>query len=175
MSSALDWLPPVVSVDGEFAKVVSELYNFFHQGFIENKPKLDSMDVWHDRKVKLGETYEEVFWHLIEREWEYNNPGERTLDPRRAERLPWCSPVINHFEDKATKYWICHEKGKYFCYVWLEEYDYIVILQKRTLKAKVINGIELKERQVAFLMTAYYVDGESKRRSFRRKYERRIT
>lgn len=174
MSSVLDWLPPIVSVDGEFAKVVSELYNIFHQDFIENKPKLDSMDVWHDRKVKPGETYEEGFWHLIEREWGYNNPGERTLDSRRAECLPWCSPVINHFEDKAVKYWICYEKSKYICYVWLEEYDYIVILQKQTLKAKVINGIARKERQVAFLKTAYYIDGESKRRSFRRKYERRI-
>ena len=35
-------------------------------------------------------------------------------------------------------------------------------------------GIELKERKIAFLKTAYYLDGESKRRSLRKKYERRI-
>ena len=172
MSISLEWLPPIASVDGEFAKVIAGLYNIFHRDFLENKPKLDSMDVWYDREVKPGETYEEGFWHLITRDFAQDD--SRTFDPKRAERLPWCSPVINHFKHVAVKYWTCKEKSEHVCYIWLEGHDYVVIFEKKTLKAKVVNGVELKERKIAFLKTAYYLDGKSKRRSLSKKYERRI-
>jgi hypothetical protein len=45
-------------------------------------------------------------------------------------------------------------------YLWLREYDYAVILEKR--------------KGHYYLITAYYVDGDSNRRSLRRKYEQRI-
>jgi hypothetical protein len=134
------WLPDLICVDGNFDDVVSWLYNIFHRDFVESHPKLAAMEVWHDKRVKPGETYEEGFWHLIERV--HNKQESRNFDPRRAERLPWCAATLNNSQQPQVKYWICNEQGKQTCYVWLEDYDYVIILEKRTLPPKSVNGID---------------------------------
>jgi len=68
MNEFPQWLPEMVCVDGNFNDIVSRLYNIFHRDFVENNPKLTDIEVWHDRRVMPGETYEVVFWHLIERD-----------------------------------------------------------------------------------------------------------
>lgn len=172
MSQLPTWLPTTVSVDGNFDKVLVILYNIFHEDFVVRKPHLRGVQVWHDRRIKQGETYEEGFWHLITRD--YSSDGTRTFDPRRAERLPWCAPLINNSHHDFIKFWLCKEHKKLVCYLWLEEFDYIVIFEKRTLKARPGTPGAVDSREIAFLKTAYHVDGESKRRYFRRKYNRRI-
>lgn len=172
MSDLPPWLPEKICVDGEFHKIVSRLYNIFHRDFIEDHPRLTDMDVWYDRTIKPGETYEEGFWHLITRDCAED--GNRIFDPRRAEKLPWCAPTLNNSEKAQVKYWICDKRGKLTCYVWLEDYDYVVILEKRTLPAKTAAGREKLKRTIAFLKSAYHVDGDSNRRYFRRKYESRM-
>ena len=172
MSELPPWLPKILCVDGNYNEVVNRLYNVFHNDFIQGRPTLTGIDVWYDKKVKVGETYEEGFWHLITRD--FANDGNRVFDPRRAERLPWCAPTLNNSDKPQIKYWICDKNKKLTYYVWLEDNDYVVILEKRTLPAKVVDGKEKPARIIAFLKTAYYVDGDSKRRYFRRKYEARI-
>ena len=172
MSNLPHWLPEIICVDGNFDDVVRRLYNIFHRDFVENKPVLADMEVWHNRKVKPGETYEESFWHLIERD--HNKQGSRSFDPRRAERLPWCAATLNNSQQPQVNYWICDEQGKQTCYVWLEDYDYVIILEKRTLPPKSVNGIAKPSRTIAFLKTAYHVDGESTRRYLRKKYRQRV-
>ena len=172
MNDKPQWLPDIICVDGDFRQVLSRLYNIFHQDFITNTPKLGDMDVWHDRRVRPGETYEEAFWHLIERD--YKKDAIRSFDPRRAERLPWCAPTLNNSEKPQVKYWICNEGKKLTCYAWLEDHDYVIILEKRTLPPKSVNGIDKPAKTVAYLKTAYHVDGESRRRFFRKKFKQRI-
>jgi hypothetical protein len=173
MSEFPNWLPQRMSVEGSFDEIVSRLYNIFHRDFIQNHPKLDGWDVWYDKKVIPGQMYEEVFWHLIERD--QDNQGSRSFDSRRAERLPWCAPVINHSGQPQVKYWICIENRRPICYLWLEEFDYVIILEKRILPSKTIAGVEKPARTIAFLKTAYHIDGESKRRHLRRKYGEKIS
>jgi len=50
-------------------------------------------------------------------------------------------------------------------YLWLENWDYVIVLEKRQLRGG---------RNIAFLITAFYVEGERTRRNLRRKYESRI-
>jgi len=173
MNNMLTWLPDIICIDGDFSDVTNRLYNIFHRDFVESHPRLSDMDVWHNRRVKPGETYEEGFWHLIERD--HNNEGTRCFDPRRAERLPWCAPALNHSQEPQIKYWICNESDKQTCYVWLEDYDYVIILEKRILPPKMVDGIEKSTRTIAFLKTAYHIDGESRRRHFRRKFGKKIS
>ena len=173
MNNLLPWLPDMICVDGDFTALVNQLYNIFHHDFIQSHPNLSGMEVWYDKKIKPGDTYEEIFWHLIQRDHE--NQGTRAFDPRRAERLPWCAPLLNNSNQPEVKYWVSREKKKLTCYVWLEEFDYVVILQKRTLPSKVIDEVEKPSRTVAYLKTAYHVDGESRRRYFRRKYEDKVS
>jgi hypothetical protein len=102
MNNKPQWLPNIICVDGNFKEVIASLYKIFYQDFVSGYPKLADIDVWYNRKVKPGETYEEGFWHLIERD--HDKQGCRTFDPRRAERLPWCAPTLNHFQHPEVLY-----------------------------------------------------------------------
>jgi len=163
MSKPPDWLPPLVSVGGEWQQVLARLYAIFDTDFKQTLRSFQGQPVWWDRRILAGESYEEGFWHLITK----IDPArsERLLDPRRAERLPWCAPTICNAGDQIVKVWDFKEaNGRIRTYLWLEALDYVIILEKRRQRS----GI------VAFLITAFYVEGESKRRNLRAKHEERI-
>lgn len=157
------WLPPIISLDGVWEEILIRLYNVFEQDFKRTKKILWNMEVWCDRTIRKELGYEEGFFHLIERE-DYSS-GERLFDPRRAERLPWCGPTISNVSDAAVKawYWL-DRKRKVRIYVWLEKFDYVIILEKR----------QFRIGTVAFLVSAFYVDGPSKRRDLHRRYDERV-
>ncbi len=164
MTGRPDWLPAMCSVDGEWNKVCPYLYQIFESDFKGRKPTLLTMLVWWHRRVLKDDPYgyEEGFWHLITRHDE--NGGERLFDPRRAERLPWCGPTISNAADHAVKVWDFEEgRGQLRTYVWLEKWDYAIVFEKRSMRV----GI------VAFLVTAFHVDGEYRRRLLLRKFEKR--
>lgn len=158
MSPIPEWLPPMVSVDGVWEKVLNNLYSIFENDFKKKQPLLDGKRVWWDRRILEGDK-EEVFWHLITRTDKQH--GDRLLDSRRAERLPWCAPTINNAQDVSVKFWLYREgNGRLRAYVWLEDWDYVIILEKR----------QLRVGYVFFLITAYHIDGENQKRYLRGKY-----
>lgn len=157
------WLPPIISLDGAWEDILKRLYKVFEQDFKRTKRILWNMEVWWDRTIRKELGYEEGFFHLIERE-NYSS-GERLFDPRRAERLPWCGPTISNVTDTAVKawYWL-DRKRKVRIYVWLKNFNYVIILEKR----------QFRIGTVAFLVSAFHVDGPSKQRDLQRKYDERI-
>lgn len=162
MSVKPAWLPEMIVLDGEWEKTLVRLYAIFEQDFIRTKRTLDHREVWWDRR-KSGGKYEEGFWHIIST----TDPTtkERLPDFRRAERLPWCGPTISNSADPVVKFWNYLEgSGKVRTYLWLENWDYVIVLEKR------------KQRigEVAFLITAYHVSGDSSRRKLKRQYGQRI-
>jgi hypothetical protein len=163
MNSKPEWLPDLISVDGNWEEVLKKLYEIFRIDFIIGKPKLEDKPVFWDKNKKRDNEYENGFWHLIEKK--YPGSDERRFDPRRSERLPWCVPVISHYNDVLIKYWEYSECGnKINIYLWLEDFDYVIIFQKRKFKIGV----------VAFLLTAFYVDGNSKKRNLNKKFLGRV-
>ena len=164
MNAHPSWLPPIINVDGNPVLIFQKLYQFFESDFKERIPCFQGRDVWFDRKVEPGDQYEEGFWHLITRK-DYAT-GDRLLDNRRAERLPWCAPSINHSEEPLIKIWDYEEgNGKIRTYLWLESYDYLIILEKR----------KVRDFEIAFLITAFYIDGDSKRRNLAKKFENKCS
>jgi hypothetical protein len=156
------WLPEIVSVNGEWKAVLKRLYAIFDVDFKQTRREFEGRHVWWDRTVLPGERYEEGFWHLITRA--DKAAGERFLDPRRAERLPWCGPTVSHSSDVSIKVWDYKEgSGRVRTYVWLENWDYVIILEKRRQRVG----------EIAFLITAYHVDGESQRRNLNSKFSNR--
>jgi hypothetical protein len=161
MKNLPSWLPEMVSCDGEWNRVLISLYRIFEKDFKENKRLFEGKPVWWDKRVLKGEKYEEGFWHLVSKDTGYSG---RVPDFRRAERLPWCGPTITHSEDTWVKVWDYLEGiGRLRTYLWLEEWNYVIVLEKR----------KLEKGEIAFLVTAFYVDGESSRRNLRKKYHRR--
>lgn len=155
------WLPEIVSVNGQWEQVLKRLYSIFERDFVRGGCRFQDMPVWWDRHKSDGDEYEEGFWHLITKM--DNHSGERLLDPRRAERLPWCRPTLTNSTDPEVKVWDYRESdGRLATYVWLENWDYVIIVRKR----------QQNRGPIAFLVTAYHVDYNSTRRNLRRKYEK---
>lgn len=154
-----EWLPEIVNVNGEWEEVLRRLYQIFDQDFRKSGCVFEKRQIFWDKRVLEGR-YEEGFWHLITKADEQT--GERLLEPRRAERLPWCKPTLTNSKDSAVKVWD-YPEGKVRTYVWLEDWDYVIVLEKRKHRIG----------EIVFLITAFFVDGESSRRNLRRKYKAR--
>jgi hypothetical protein len=151
----------MVSVNGEPGKVFAMLYGIFCGDFRATPRQFINLPVWWDRRI-VDPPYEEGFWHLITRK-DYGT-GDRLLDFRRAERLPWCGPAISNCADGCIKVWDYEEDDRRIrTYIWLEPHDYVVILEKQTKR----------QGPVAFLVTAFHVDGKQKRKDLERKYQKR--
>lgn len=162
MNERPHWLPELFQTSGEWETVRTALYGVFTQDFIIGRPRFRTLPVWWDRRILAGEQYEEGFWHLITRE--EHSGGDRLFDPRRAERLPWCGPSIVRVEETCYLVWDYKEgDGSVRTYVWYEGGDYLIVLQRRLFRLG----------EVAFLITAHYIEGEGRRRSLRKKYDKR--
>jgi hypothetical protein len=137
------------------------LYHIFESDFILSKPLFEGQEVkWDDRK--LDGLYEEKFWHLITKDDQ--ETGDRLFDGPRAERLPWCAPTVNNSSDRAVKVWNYREgRGQIRTYLWLEHWDYVVILEMKSNHKK----------KLAVLITAYHVDGASTRKKLQSKFDQR--
>jgi hypothetical protein len=154
------WLPQIVSVNGEWLEILARLYKIFEQDFKHTQLRFQGILVWWDRGILQGGTYEEGFWHLITK----GDPENRLFEPRRAERLPWCGPTISHSDDKSVKVWDFRESNRHIrTYIWLHDWDYVIILEKR----------KHRKGPIAFLVTAFYVEGDSNRRSLSGKFQKR--
>jgi hypothetical protein len=160
MNLGPSWLPPMVSVSGEWNKIIIILYKIFQKDFQYGKLYFRCYIVIWDKHILPGNLYEEGFWHLITKE--DIKARVRFPDFRRAERLPWCAPIIRNSEDPVVKTWDSKERGKIRTYLWLGKMDYVVVLEKR------------KNKKKAVLVTAYYVEGESTRRRLMQKYNSRF-
>lgn len=164
MSNLPSWLPDMISVDGEWEAVLLRLYVIFERDIKNGNPMLNSRMVWYERKKKDGNKYEEGFWHLIERE--NKKAKERQFDPRRSERLPWCKPTIENSSQSEVLTWDFEEAdGQVNTYIWLVNCDYVAILVRIPTD---------KFGDVYKIITAYYVDGDSRKRNFRKKYDNRL-
>lgn len=161
MEQMPEWLPEIISVDGEWEETLYCLYQLFDCDFKQTRRFFQSLPIRWDTTVLPGGSYEEGFWHLITQD--NHQTGERLFEPRRAERLPLCGPTITNSQHEIVTVWDYMEgKKRVRTYVWLESRNYVIILERR------------QKAGIAFLLTAFHVDGPSRIRNLRRKYENRL-
>lgn len=153
-----DWMPEMFSANPWTVDTYDLLYKVFQKDFIESKPCYRSYTVWFFPEKEDGK--EVVFWHLTSRK--DNNTGERLPDLRRSERLPWARPMIDNPDKPEVLDWDYEEDdGTVKTYVWLKDYDYLVILKKYR------NG----DRR---LITSFWIEYQNFRDKLVMKYEQRI-
>jgi hypothetical protein len=155
------FLPPILDLDGEWGSILERLYSVFEKDFKKSQVYHRGLRVLYNDRIKAdGLGKEEGFWHIISRV--DNNSGERLVDYPRAKRLPWAKPLMESSERVEIKVWQYMEgtadKGLR-TYIWLENYNYALILQRR--------------KNVLYWITAFYVESY-KERELRRKYENRV-
>ena len=164
-----DWLPNLVEVNGDPFSVFENLYAIFQRDFVEDAPRFRGCPVWYDRRIFRGEDKEEGFWHVITRQ--NKSVGQRELDGRRAECLAWCGAILRNSEAPQLRIWdYLSDKGQTQTYLWLHEWDYVVILEARTLKSR-RDGSDFP---IYFLVTAFHVD-RRKYADLEGRYRRRET
>ncbi len=152
------WLPDLLEVNGAPAAVFAHLYSQFRLDFIDLTCYFRGLPVRYDGRKQSEDDYEDGFWHLVSRD-DYA-AGARLLDTRRAEKLAWCAAIISNEEDDAVLVWRFREgRGQIRTYLWLREWDYVVILDER-------------RRDVFQLVTAFHV-GAGKRHDLENRYRRR--
>lgn len=158
MSDQPSWLPDLLSVDGEPQFIFERLHDVFTSTLRGNKQHLDGLPIRYDGRIdEFG--YEEGFWHLVTR----GQGEDRYLDTRRAERLPWCAAVIGNVESEDVTRWDYREpSGRIRTYLWLEREDYVVIVERS------------RRGDCYFLVTTYYVEGNSTRKRLAKKYQNRV-
>ncbi len=140
-------------------EVMERLYTIFRADFVTNPVTYQGSRVWFFPEMERGK--ELIFWHLVERE-DPPRSGNRLPDFRRAERLPWARPLLLNHADQAVLAWDFEEAASDVrTYVWLKDLDYVVVMKRYPDGAR-------------RLITAYWIDYESKRKTLRSKYARRI-
>jgi len=161
MTKIPDFLPPILDLRGTWEEILERLYTVFCRDFKKGAVHHSGMRIIYDSRVLPdGHGKEEGFWHVVSRK--DRDSGERLLDYRRAERLPWARPTMESPERSEVKVFDYDHGTKDIGvrrYLWLAEYDYVLILQKK--------------KKTLFWITAYYVDSEGGRRDLSRRYEKR--
>lgn len=161
MSDTPPFLPPMLNLDGEWDIVLSRLYAIFIKDFKESQTYHRGIKVIYNGTIKAdGLDKEEGFWHVVSKF--DDDSGERLIDYPRAKRLPWAKPLMESSERPEIKVFQYREgttdKGLR-TYIWLEDYEYALILQRK--------------RKVFYWVTAFYVESW-KQKDLRRKYESRV-
>lgn len=157
--AAPEWLPALIQMSPWSEAVLAEMYAVFRNDFIDNPPRYEGHMVWFFPERERDK--ELIFWHLTERE-DPPRSGNRLPDFRRCERLRWARVLFDHCDDPQIKAWDYEEgAGDVRTYLWLEDFDYVVVMKRYP---------DGRRR----LVTAYWVDYESKRRTLRNKYANRL-
>lgn len=170
------WLPAELSLDGLAEKIFPTLYVVFERDFKKSQPSFESLQVIPDMRILPNSmNYEEGFWHLTsvdettvryERGQKiYTKTGNRIPDFDRAKRLPWCRQVIVNSKDSEITVWNFKENsGKVRTYLWLKNFDYVIILEKNPMRS---GGMLFR------LITAFYTGHGSKKKDLESRFAKR--
>jgi hypothetical protein len=152
------WLPEMFRVDPWTEKSFDILYEIFKQSFISSKAYYKGFVVWFFPEKE--DSRETIFWHLTTRE--DKESGVRLPDFRRCERLPWARPMIDNANDPSVFAWDFEEgNGDIKTYVWLKDFDYLIILKK------------YKDGQRR-LITSFWVEYQNFKEKLLKKYKNRL-
>jgi len=146
-------LPEKIQIPDDAITQIPELFKIFKKDFIDNKTYFMAYPVIV-APPKNGETYPEVFWHIISQQTQKGSKSNNTrlIDYKRAKRICWIKPIIQQYKDEQLTSWRSKEFDKntgkeiYKYYFWYKEGKFMVIL----------NCIETKTKKF-FIATSFYV------------------
>lgn len=167
-SGEITWLPSEIDISlGTFTEIIQILYAKFQMDIKCGKIIVYGLRVGYAPGYEpSGLGYEKIFWHLITRD--DPSTGDRLIDYKRAPKLSWIKPILEHCSESCIKIWDYQEgtsKKGTRTYVWLEQYDFLVILQKCNLRSG---------KTVMNIITSFHIDGPIYCKKLYKKWENRI-
>ena len=161
------WLPRELvlnsnNVDDDY----SCLFDVFKKDFIDAPlVTVDGLEVKTSTGLDpdSGSGYPYGFTHIVTTK----NGGVRSIDYRRASKLPWVRPILeNYQEDEVVSFWVDHPKGLRL-YLWLKDFDFAVILTEMKSRRESVGS----RRGVIITAFAVY---PNMRRKMQMRYDRAI-
>ncbi len=153
-----NWLPDMFPVNPWTENTYELLYKIFERDFVNSQPYYRGYAVWFIREKE--DDKEAIFWHLTSRKDKIT--GERLPDLRRSERLPWARPMLDNSDKPEVLDWDYEEgDGTVKTYVWLKDYDYLIVLKKYRDDGR-------------RLITSFWIEYQNFKDKLKRKYEQRI-
>jgi len=154
MTELPSWLPPLIKFndyDG-WDDYLLAIHEVFRRDFIQSKPVFDGLSVFirHEPKFKDKEY---TFWHVTS---EGESEEDRIPDLRRCERIGWIRAIIDNANCEEVKVWEQVKKRRLRVYLWLHQFDYLIVLTKAT--------------EFYFLVTAFQIQSGRKRENLQRDY-----
>jgi hypothetical protein len=152
-------LPSLIRLEdfgGDAQAWLDAVYKAFRRSFVTSRPQIGAMNVGISRRM-AHDSREERFWHLAT---EGADEVERSLDPRRCERMAWPRALIDalagaHPEVRA---WDQERPRQKTLVIGLDDFSYVVVLAVKTTHY--------------LLVTAFCVEHSRRRDTYRREWER---
>lgn len=163
-----EWLDPPLDVNGlNINQTYDYLYSVYNQTLSDiDNIVVDGKHVSIDRsKSEEDPEYERAFIHFITRKRGEERKAIRSYDEERARKIHWIKPLLLHYRDGAVKSFWAKGPKENSLYIWLEEFDYLLVL--KDVKSARYNGFRM-------VITAYSVDSETKQ-SLYKKYRNAIS
>lgn len=150
-----DWLPEIeeYSHDEEWQTYWNNLYKIFVHDFKISQPDFLGLKV-HHRREPMEYDKEEAFFHVTCNDFKKNQ--NRVPDLRRCERIRWVKAFIENYAScrdmnytdcndcNGIKAWIEDVHGKERAHIFLEEEQYLVVVEIR--------------KNYCLLITAVYIE-----------------
>lgn len=157
------WLPAVFDLTGNEPNDIVALDQIFQDAFVNKIVNYKG----HPVKTRMSKNdnypYQDGFWHSVSYRSEVNR-RQRYFDTVRAPKLPWLEATILNHTCTTVKCWSFEEgDGTVQDYIWIEQHDFLVILEDRTKK----------NNPHYFLTTCFHVD-EFKKKDLNQKFAKRL-
>lgn len=122
-------LPELIPFQGNWDEYLESLYAIYQKEIVKGGLAFEDLPIrCQFRPPSKGKGF--GFWHLIS---EGSEEDERVPDIRRCERLRWIAWIIQRAGGDTRVSWWENQRGRNTHIVlWLEQYDFAVILARRS-------------------------------------------
>lgn len=158
----ISWLPSLILVedfDHDWKRYDVAVYEKFCVDLISQNPNFQLKRFSLNKTVKI-DGRESVFWHLVT---EGKIEKDRTIDPRRCERIGWVKPLVEEYPNTRLNIWgnvrTRSGSGGVEKRILLSpvDFSYVVVLADKN--------------SYALLITAYYLEQQNRRDKLKAEFE----
>lgn len=139
-------------------EMIDFLYAIFEKDFVNDKTFLANKIEIDPISKDKSDGKEKIFWHVVTKENPKNK--KREFDAHRASRIKWIKRMIlNHDHNEIKLFYHYENKQKVVrLYLWAENKDFIVIIQKLG-------------KSSSHLVTSFYIEKNYNRDVYGKRYQ----